>query len=176
MDGIEASGNLSMCSSPPITDMCSPPDRYSVFDEGWEEADRHKWNRSREVGYDLGEPALSEWVRDYWHTFLRYKWLEHIDGRKFWIELDQVDFGILRRRFHDSQLLRPILDQLIAGKENLNIINWALDEGHPMEDVHEILEALHINSTRLEFQVEARLERRQRIFANLNPDSPQGAI
>jgi hypothetical protein len=139
-----------------------PEERFSIFDEGWNEADKHKWHRSEQAGYDLGEEAIREWVRHYWHRFLRHKWVEHLYGTKFWIELDKVDFGILRRRFQDSKLLRPILDRLLDGEENLNII-WSMDEGPQKEEVLEILIALHVNSTRLEFQLENRLaERRHR--------------
>jgi hypothetical protein len=59
-------------------------------------------------------------------------------------------------------LLRPILDQLIERKENLDVIDWAHDqqrEGRSVsiDEVIEILEALDINSRRLEFQVENQL-------------------
>lgn len=148
-----------MCTSTVLT--MDPPEKYSLQDEGWEEADRHKWNESEKAGYDLGEEAIRDWVRKYWNGFLRAKWLDHLYGRKFWIELDQVDFGILRRKFQDSRLLAPILDLLVNGGENLNVIDWAIDENHPMDEVHEILVALHVNSVRLEFQLENRLAERR---------------
>ncbi|GIW88821.1 MAG: hypothetical protein KatS3mg108_3145 [Isosphaeraceae bacterium] len=155
-------------------DLDSPDEKYSVYVEGQKEADRYKWYRSEEVGYDLGEQAIREWVRHYWNRFLRHKWVEHLYGRKFWIELDQVDFGILRRKFQDSKLLRPILDRLLNGEENLNII-WSINDDRERAEVMEILEVVHVNSTRLEFQLENRLAERRhlsRMAARENRDLP----
>ena len=78
------------------------------------------------------------------------RWLEHLQGKRFWVELDRGDFGLLQRKFHDNTLLLDrILDRLKAGKENLDIISWAHEWGIPMDPVLQILEALDINSRRL---------------------------
>ena len=90
------------------------------------------------------------WIKEHWSGYLRARWLEHLHGKCFWVELDRGDFGLLQRRFHDNSLLLDrILDRLKAGQENLDIILWALDWSIPMEPVREILEALDINSRRL---------------------------
>ena len=57
-----------------------------------------------------GEWAIRCWVRHHWNGFLREKWLEHLEGRTFWIELDHDDFGLLQRAFRDSELIGEILD------------------------------------------------------------------
>jgi len=81
---------------------------------------------------------------------LRARWLEHLQGARFWKELDRNDFGLLRERFRDSALLLDrILDRLKSGQENLDIILWALDWNIPMQGVLDILSALDINSRRL---------------------------
>jgi len=81
---------------------------------------------------------------------LRARWLEHLQGKRFWVELDRGDFGLLQRKFHDNTLLLDrILDRLKAGQENLDIINWAHAWGIAIEPVLQILEALDINSRRL---------------------------
>ena len=124
--------------------------RHSVQEKGQQEAEEFKWIESEKAGRDLGPEAIKRWVRDHWDGFLRARWLEHLHGTRFWEELDRGDFGLLQQRFQDkSLLLDRILDRLKAGKENLDIVQWALDFHVAMQDVREILEALDVNSRRL---------------------------
>ncbi|MFO0926844.1 MAG: hypothetical protein U0736_07350 [Gemmataceae bacterium] len=122
----------------------------SVYVDGEQEALRFKWIESEKAGHDLGEAAIRRWVQNHWWGYLRARWLEHLQGKKFWVELDRGDFGLLQRKFHDNTLLLDrILDRLKVGQENLDIICWAHNWGMPMDAVLEILEALDINSRRL---------------------------
>lgn len=146
---------MSLVSFPELWGPCVV--RVSVHDAGREEADRHKWIESEKVGFDLGEPAIRQWVRNHWNGFLRARWLEHIYGRTFWIELDRDDHGLLCRAFQGSALVGPIVDHILLGSENLDIILEARVRRWPMDEVLTILEALDINSRRLEFIVENRL-------------------
>ena len=131
--------------------------RKSVYSDCVEEANRFKWIESEKVGYDLGETAIKRWVKDHWSGYLRAKWLEHLQGRCFWIELDRGDFGLLQREFQDQHdLLDHILDRLKAGQENLDVIAWAITVRIPLEPVVQILEALDINSRRLAHRFEMR--------------------
>jgi len=134
-----------------------PNVRLSVRVWGTEEAERYKWIESEKAGRDLGEWAIRCWVREHWNGFLRARWLEHLQGRTFWIELDHDDFGLLQREFRDSKLIDEILSLLKQGQENLNVLNWAIDKRLPIEEVLEILEALDINSRRIEFLLDSRL-------------------
>ena len=125
-------------------------DKCSVHVESEQEALRFKWIESEKAGHDLGEEAIRRWVREHWWGYLRARWLEHLQGRRFWVELDRGDFGLLQKRFHDNTLLLDrILDRLKERQENLDIINWALDWGLNLNDVRDILQALDINSRRL---------------------------
>ncbi len=125
-------------------------EKGSVYLDCVQEAERFKWIESEKAGRDLGEAAIRRWVQNHWWGYLRARWLEHLQGKRFWVELDRGDFGLLLRRFHhNSLLLDRILDRLKAGQENLDIILWALDWSIPLQDVREILEALDINSRRL---------------------------
>jgi hypothetical protein len=124
--------------------------RLSLHQCGQEEAQRFKWIESEKAGRDLGETAIHAWVRRYWNAFLRHRWLEHLQGETFWIELDRGDFGLLLTAFQSSPVIDPILEHLRHGRENLDIILWALKNQVPMSDVLEILEALDVNSRRLE--------------------------
>ena len=128
-----------------------PSERCSVYADSELEALRFKWIESEKAGYDLGEPALIRWVHNHWNGYLRARWIEHLEGKRFWMELDKGDYGLLQRAFHDqSTLLDRILDRLKIGQENLHIILWAEDWHIPIEHVHKILETLDINSRRLE--------------------------
>jgi hypothetical protein len=147
-----------MCQcSPPATQAARPNIRLSIHRIGEEEAQRHKWIESEKAGRDLGEWAIRCWIREHWNGFLRERWLEHMQGRTFWIELDHDDFGLLQRAFQDSDLIEEILQRLKARWENLDVLCWAIDEHLPMMQVLEILESLDINSRRIECQLEKRL-------------------
>jgi hypothetical protein len=124
--------------------------KCSVYEDSQREADRYKWIESEKAGYDLGETATRRWVKEHWSGYLRARWLEHLQGKTFWIELDRGDFGLLHRAFQDKPLLLDrIIDRLKAGQENLNIIIWAQEWCVPTVDVLAILEALDVNSARL---------------------------
>ena len=125
-------------------------EKSSVYADGEQEALKYKWIESEKAGCDLGEAAIRRWVQCHWWGYLRARWLEHLQGKQFWVELDRGDFGLLQREFRDQQnLLDAILDQLKSGKENLHVILWALDTRTPTEPVRQILKALDVNSRRL---------------------------
>jgi hypothetical protein len=129
---------------------CSAAQKASVYVDCEKEANRFKWIESEKAGHDLGEQAITKWVKEHWWGYLRARWLEHLEGKQFWEELDRGDFGLLSQSFHNSPLLLDrILDRLKSGQENLDIIVWALDWGLNLSDVCTILEALDINSRRL---------------------------
>ncbi len=138
------------CSSPIALMDLSPEARMSLHEIGEQEARRFKWIESEKAGRDLGEMAIRTWIRTHWNGFLRHRWLEHLQGTMFWIELDQGDFGLLRTTFQSSPLIDPILEHFKHGRENLDIILWALKNRLPMGEVIEILETLDVNSRRIE--------------------------
>src|SRR5206468_2007280 len=87
---------IAMCQCPPgetLTARSAP--RRSVFVQGEAEAQAFKWILSQQYGYDVGDSAIYRWVREHWHGFLRQRWLEHLQGETFWIELDHDDSGLL---------------------------------------------------------------------------------
>jgi len=124
--------------------------RFSVWDVSQKEADEFKWIESEKAGRDLGEGALKRWVKEHWWGFLRARWIEHLQGSRFWVELDHDDFGLIVREFNEQRpLLNEIISFLKAGKENLDIIRWARDNNIPCEPVIDILRRLDINGHRL---------------------------
>jgi hypothetical protein len=144
------------CSSSLALMGLSPELRMSLHRCGEEEAQQFKWIESEKAGRDLGETAIRMWIGRHWNGFLRHRWLEHLQGKTFWIELDQGDFGLLQTAFAASPLIDPILDHFKHGRENLDIILWALKNRIPMSDVIEILEALDVNSRRIECHFDPR--------------------
>jgi hypothetical protein len=127
-----------------------PVVRRSIYVDCQVEAERFKWIESEKAGRDLGEPCIRRWVQEHWWGYLRARWLEHLQGKCFWIELDRGDFGLLQRAFQDQrELLDRILDRLKDGQENLDLIAWAIRSHLPLDAVIQILEALDINSRRL---------------------------
>ena len=116
------------------------------------EAEKHKWIESQKAGRDLGEAALRDWSRKYWWRWCRDRWIEHLSGERFWSELDQHDFGLLKRDFHPNMFLtEQIAMKIKMGGENLDIIQWAHTSKQDIAQVLQILKLLDINSRRLTF-------------------------
>ncbi len=122
----------------------------SIFEEASQEAYRHKWIESEKAGYDIGDGAIEDWHRRFWHRFVRERWIQHIRGKAFWRELDNDDFGILNREFEDCrEQAEAIVGLLEHGGENLDIIQWAIKSGQDMGTVLHILSRLDLNAHRL---------------------------
>ena len=116
------------------------------------EAERHKWLESEKAGCDLGKEALQDWSRLYWWKWCRDRWIEHLNGERFWSELGEEDYGLLRKGFHtNAVLVACIVERIKEGGENLDIIRWVLDQKESLDQALEILTCLDINSRRLEF-------------------------
>ncbi|MSR57160.1 MAG: hypothetical protein EXS05_05765 [Planctomycetaceae bacterium] len=123
----------------------------SVHEEGLREAKIHKWIESQKRGRDLGVWALDDWYTHYWPIFCRLKCLEHLAGIRSWSEFSPEKFGLIGKLIRDEdQLLEMILDRAYSGRENLDLVNWALDWGLPMKRVGYILEQLNLNQAQLE--------------------------
>ncbi len=123
---------------------------FSLYAEGHEEALKFKWIESQKANRDLGEFALAQWSLAHWRMFLRSRWIEHLEGKRFCSELNADQFGLLQRPFTDHRhILERIIDRLRTGQENLEIIRWAVESGIPCEPVHEILCVLKVNDARL---------------------------
>jgi len=124
--------------------------KASVVTNAEQEALSYMRIESEKAGCDLKDEALRRWVRLHWRDYLRARWLEHLRGTRFWIELDRGDFGLLQQLFLDHSLLVDrVLDRFEAGKENLDIVQWAIEWNIPIAPLLEILEALDLNGRRL---------------------------
>ena len=128
-------------------------ERRSLRQESWNEACAERWYRSQEAGCDQGEHAIRQWVKKHWRGFLRARWIEHMQGYRFWVELPREEFGLLKRRalVDARHLLDEIIEHVRCGAENLDIIRWARRSKTPAEQltVLEILCLININAHRL---------------------------
>lgn len=142
----------AIVADPDMTDDC--PDivvtHHDLFEDAELEADREKWIKSEQAGYDLGDEAKKRWVREHWHSFVRSRLFEHLNGQKYFKTFGKQDFGLLKRGFkEDQQLLDSIVEQFKAGHENLNVIQWAHKKNMPIDRVLQILVAININRCRI---------------------------
>jgi hypothetical protein len=128
-------------------------ERRSLREESWGEACRERWYRSQEAGCDQGEQAIRQWVQKHWRGFLRARWIEHMQGYRFWVELPRAEFGLLKQRalVDARHLLDEIIEQVRCGAENLDIIRWARQTKSTAEQltIFEILCLININAHRL---------------------------
>jgi hypothetical protein len=122
--------------------------KRSLYREATFEARRYQ-----EKHPEKSERASREWNIQYWWPWARSRWLEHIRGQIFWIELGEDDFDLTNRGiFGNQELLDSILRQVERGRENLDIINWATRSKKDMDEVLEILEKLDLNRHRDELK------------------------
>lgn len=123
----------------------------SLYQDGVEEAHRHKWIESEKHGHDRGEAAIKEWFGKYWLRHCRVRRIEHVIGNRRWMEFQDGPSELLLELFETNDLLLDlILDRVSHGWENLDVIVWAMDWGLSMNDVQAILVELNINCARLE--------------------------
>src|SRR4051794_23824878 len=101
----EAAAPMGLTSDSPAVVIADCVERLSIYADCEKEMERFKWIRSEEAGHDLGEAAIRRWVKEHWWGYLRARWLEHLQGKRFWLELDRGDFGLLLREFCDNTLL-----------------------------------------------------------------------
>jgi hypothetical protein len=122
----------------------------SIYVGAKHRADEHKWHESQRACRDCGIEAVRDWIDRYWLKYARGCWLEHICGSRLYMEFHLSQFGVLdslERRLGDLfDRLRAFLEN---GRENLDIINWALDHDADIDMVIEFLEAVDMNSCRL---------------------------
>lgn len=151
-----------------------------IYEEAEREAHRHKWIESEKAGYDKGDSAIEEWHREFWNQFVRERWIQHIRGEAYWYELDNHDFDILNKEFADCQdLCDTIVSKLEKGGENLDIIQWAVEDGQDVDTVLRILGRLDLNAHRISSQIDSsgsefvkKLRARHRPRALIVDDDP----
>ena len=74
-----------------------------------------------------------------------------MQGVRFWVELDRDEFGLL---MNTPVAIRPLLDaiieQIICGAENLNILLWSRRKSpDEQQAIRKLLTIININAHRL---------------------------
>ena len=149
--GVEGRGSLVIYIPEGFSkdDMTAQPEPQSLYFEAVAEAERYKWIESEKAGHDLGRAAVEDWNRRCWCGWCRCRWLEHLQGHVLWHEFGDSRFGALApERWPDKDLLRRVIRMIEQGRENLEILTWAVHERADLGTVVDILEIMDINSLR----------------------------
>ncbi len=134
-----------------MTIVSDQAEAISLYQDGYQTAQCHKWIESEKFGHDLGEAAIKEWFGKYWLRHCRIRRIEHVIGSSRCLEFQDGPSELLLSLYESNDLLFDmILDRVSHGWENLDVIVWAQNWGLSMEDVHTILLELNINCARLE--------------------------
>lgn len=147
----------SICTATPVESLAP---RKSLHEAAAADALRFKWLESEKAGRDLGEAAIQTWIIQHWSRFVRDRWIEHLEGRIFWNELDREDFGLLESRLTQSPLFKEVVGKIKLGGENLDILCWSHDSRLSTDEVWRvvrILETFDINGHRVACEVLHRL-------------------
>jgi hypothetical protein len=100
------------------------------------------WER---LSYDIEETASEHWKRRFWRLWLRARWVEHVLGQTYWMELGDDNFGLLGSDDRNPVLVSRVADRLIVGWENLDLILWGADWGLDLDEIIDILKRININ-------------------------------
>ena len=123
---------------------------FRLYDEARRAMRNHKWLESEKVGRDLGVEVEKEWIQTYWRRFYRFQFAQHIRGLVFFEEFGEEYYGLVLGRLADlPTLVENILELVQEGAENLDLIRWAMGEGHCLDQVLTVLAAMDINRHRL---------------------------
>ena len=126
-----------------------PREPESLFREAVAEAECYKYLESEKADRDLGPAAIDDWHRHHWPAWLRHRWVEHLLGRRCWEELEAWRFGRLRTLFPTQQaLVGEVLDLVLRGAENADLLWWAARERRSLPTVVAILTEIRINEIR----------------------------
>lgn len=122
----------------------------SLIEAAYHEARRHQWIESQKQDRDLGETAFRDWYRSHWWSFLRHRHIEHLMGERQWAEFEGETFGRLAPLLDTfGELADEIIEQYRTGRENLDIINWALHYQRNIDSVYECLFQINMNDARI---------------------------
>ena len=98
------------------------------------------------------EEAVEQWIVKRWVGWVRSKLLEHFLGWRRWSGFKASDYGLLRRESVTHMVEQPVMEEVIQrlaqGGENLDIMDWAVQNGQDVEGVINLLDRININEKR----------------------------
>lgn len=125
---------------------------HSLTGHALQEMERHKWIESQKSGRDVGNQVFADWLDTCWRGWTRAKLLEHLYGWRCWGAFDEDDFGLFARSTVEHHVSRRILlkvaDLLALGGENLDVLNWAIDNDQDLDAIMWLLDRIDINAKR----------------------------
>lgn len=125
---------------------------HSLTAHALAEMERHRWIESEHAGSDVGNATYEQWLTSYWTGWTRSKLLEHLYGWRYWRGFGDSMFGLLSRgtveRTVPTDVLHEIAHMLGNGGENLDVINWAIQEEHDLDAILWLLDRIDINAVR----------------------------
>jgi hypothetical protein len=129
--------------------MESPFVRMTILDGAKQHADKHKWYLSEAAKHDMGAAAIEDWLDRFFPQYARERLIEHIHGRYLYEEFNVQAFNLVQVfTFRTPTLREQVVDLLCKNKENLDVINWAMDHGKDVEEVIKFLELVDVNVCR----------------------------
>lgn len=125
---------------------------FSLWELAEREARNHKWLLSERSGYDVGRDGLCDWSRRYWRVFCRYRWIDHLLGRRRIREFDDRSFGRLcDPRIGTHPTMRFVVKHFAEdGWENLKFLLEAEEHGVSLPELREALTLVDVNSVRFD--------------------------
>lgn len=125
---------------------------YSLTAHALAEMERHRWIESERAGHDLGQETYHDWLRRSWTGWVRACLLQHLSGWRRWTAFSKRHYALFRRgsveRQVPTRILRSVADILVRGGENLDVLNWAVEQREELEAVIWLLERIDINAVR----------------------------
>jgi hypothetical protein len=129
--------------------MDSPLVRLTILDGARHHCDKHKWYLSEAAHCDVGVAAVEDWFDKHFPNYARERLIEHIHGRYLYEEFNQQAFNIVQVfTFRTPTLREQVVDLICKSKENLDVINWAMDHQKDVDEVIEFLTVIDVNSCR----------------------------
>jgi hypothetical protein len=124
--------------------------KQSIIPGAVDRAHKHKWYESEKANHDVGHNAIIQWRDAFWLKYVKGCFYEHLAGEYLYEEFNEKSYNILQVfTFRTPSLRSRIQAQLRDGRENLEIINWAMDNGYDMEEVIGFMERADVNFCRL---------------------------
>jgi len=129
--------------------MESPLVRYTILDGAKQHVDKHKWYLSEAAHHDVGLFAVDDWLDNHFCKYARERLIEHIHGRFLYEEFNEQAFNIVQVfTFRTPTVREQVVDLICQNKENLDVINWAMEQKKDVEEVIEFLEVIDVNACR----------------------------
>jgi hypothetical protein len=93
-----------------------------LFLKAMREAQAYKYAKQKGSDADLGDEPIIEWFKKEWSAWYRERWLDHLCGRRCWVEFGKDDFNLIADRSFQPNLnlVLRIIDNLKKHRTNVS--------------------------------------------------------